>query len=231
MILRRCLVAENVRRTAVSGDHCIQPAVVVQIADSHPTTDPLLFEHIAGLRGHIHEGAVAHVPRQQHRLLIVKLRIVQLDCIQIVALRDQQVFEAVVVVVEKMNAPSGMQKRHARKARDIRVIGERAVAVVAIQRVLLVCEIRDDQVRQTIVVEVLEVDAHTRVSAAITVNGDLRREPLLLERAIAVVVIEELGHGVVRDCQIDLSIPIEIGDCDTQPLPRSPQRQSCSRLP
>ena len=68
-------------------------------------------ENAAGLRGNIHEP-VAGIARQQHRFAVAQVGKVQFDGVEIVALRDQQIFPSVVVIVEKAHSPARVSQRH-----------------------------------------------------------------------------------------------------------------------
>ena len=67
------------------------------------------------------------------------------------ALGDQQIGPSIVVVIEEANTPAAVQQRHARQAGKIRVVGKRGVAAVAIQGILLVGQVRNDEPRPPIV--------------------------------------------------------------------------------
>src|SRR5262249_14082808 len=132
---------------------------------------------------------------------------------------DDQIFAAIVVVVKKADAPAGAQQSHLRDAGAVSVVVEGAIAVVAIERILLHGEVRDDQVRKTVVVVVLEVDTHAGISLPFTVYRDLRGETDLAE-LVSVVPVEELEHGVVRDRQIYLAVTVEVRKSNPEPLRR-----------
>jgi hypothetical protein len=81
---------------------------VVNVADGHAACCPRLVKDIARLRRNIHE-AFSSIPRKKHGLFVVELRIVEFDSIQVMTLRDEEILEAVVVVVQKADAPARVQ--------------------------------------------------------------------------------------------------------------------------
>src|SRR4029077_19476186 len=89
-------------------------------------------------------------------------------------------------------------------------VSKRGVAIVLIESVALVGEIGDDQVGPAVIVVIGEVDAHAGISAAVAVDGYLRRQTHFFKRAITLVVVEELDHGVVGDKEIDVAIAIVV---------------------
>src|ERR1700744_4713868 len=106
MVRRWGLIVEKVGRTSICRPYRVEEAIVVKIADGHSPSYPTLLEHITGAGGDIDKGAVSHVLGKQHRLFMVDFRIIQFNCIQVVALRHEQVFVSVVVIVEKIDAPA-----------------------------------------------------------------------------------------------------------------------------
>src|SRR5262245_11242480 len=107
------------------------------------------------------------------------------------SLRDEEVLQAVIVIVEEMSAPT--RERQCRSADTGRVgdVAEAAVAVLSKQPVSFVREIGDDDVRASVVIVVAEIDAHARKRLAVFGESHARREAKFFERAIAIVVIEE----------------------------------------
>ena len=110
VVARRRLVAHDVSRAAVGRHHYVHAAVVPDVACCQPAPGPRFMEDLARCARHVHE-ALAVVAHQQHWFLVAQLRIVQLDVVDIVSLRHDQVFPAVVVVVEKIDTPARMKQR------------------------------------------------------------------------------------------------------------------------
>src|SRR5713226_1235981 len=219
MILRWRFVVKNVDGAVVRGNDGVEAAVIIDVADGHAAAKPGPLKNGAGVRGDIHE-LFAGVSKKKHRFAIAEIWVVQFNSVQVVALRDKEIFPSIVVVIQKANAPSGVQHGGARNAGAEAGIGETGVTIVLVERVALVGEIRDDQVRPAIIVIVGEVDAHTGVGAAVTVNGNLREQADLFERSVAFVVIKKFDHRVVGDKQIDMSVAIEVRNGDAEALAR-----------
>src|SRR5882724_12247209 len=123
VVAGRDLVVKHVCRPIVGGDDGIDAAIVVQVAYRETAAHPCLLKDSTRFRRDIHE-ALAGVARQQHRLLIAKLRKVELDGVEVVALSDEQVLPSVVVVVEKANTPAGVEQSHPTDAAHVSVVGK-----------------------------------------------------------------------------------------------------------
>lgn len=149
----------------------------------------------------------------------MKIGIIDLDGVQIMALRDQEILPAIIVVVKEAVAPAGVGHADAANPGDLTGIREGAIAVVLIQGVALVGEIRDDDVRPAIIVEVREV-AHAGEGSTISVNGDAGGEADFLKCAVALIVKEKFEHGIIGDEKVDMTVAIVIGDGDAQPFGR-----------
>src|SRR5688572_7492437 len=107
---------------------------------------------------------------------------------------NKQIHPAVVVVVEKLRPPANVWQARGRDLRSIRKIRKRILAVVMIERVVLVCEVRNEQVEFSIVIVVANGHAHTTLFAAILVDGSPGIEPDLLKRSVAFVPVMKIGR-------------------------------------
>src|SRR5882762_5810832 len=105
MIASHGLVVQNMRRAAVGAGDRIDAAVIVDVSNGHAPPYPGLLEYIAGSRRYIDKLA-ADVAQEYHRLAVVQLRRLLLDIVHIVALRDEQILPAIVVIIEKTKAPA-----------------------------------------------------------------------------------------------------------------------------
>src|SRR5689334_7571323 len=108
MILGRRFVVKDVDGAVVGGDYGVEAAVVVQVADCHATTEPRLAKNGAGGGGDVNE-LFAGVAEKKHRLAVVQIGVAELDGVEVVALGDEQVFPAVVVVIQEADAPAGVR--------------------------------------------------------------------------------------------------------------------------
>ena len=150
----------------------------------------------------------------------MKVGIVELDGVEVVALSDEKIFPAVIVVIQKANAPSGVQHSGAGDAGAEAGVIKSGVAIVLVERVALVGKIGDDQVRPTIIVIVGKVDAHAGVGAAVAVNGSLREETHFFKSSVAFVVVEIFDHRIVGHEQIDVAVAIIVRDGDAETFAR-----------
>src|ERR1017187_3424373 len=116
-----------------------------------------------------------------------------------VAVDDEEVGPAVVVVVEKLCAKTKIGSADGSDTRGARDIGELAVVVVVVEVVGIVGEVGLDDVGPAIAIVVGGVDAHASLLAAITTVGDAGLDADLGESAFAVVVVEQAGRRVVGD--------------------------------
>jgi len=119
----------------------------------------------------------------------VEIGITQLDGVEVVALSDEEILPAVVVVVEEADAPSGMRHSGASNAGSETGIGESGVRIVLVEGIALIGKIGDDEIGPAIVIVVGEIDTHAGVGAAVAINGDFGEEAHFFEGAVALVVI------------------------------------------
>ncbi len=129
MILRGRFVVKYADGAIVGGDDGVEAAVIVNVADGHAAAEPGLMKDGAGVRGDIHE-LFAGVSKKKHRFAIVKVGIVEFDGVKVMALSDEKIFPAVVVVIQKANTPSGVQQSGASDAGAEAGVGKTGVAIV-----------------------------------------------------------------------------------------------------
>src|SRR5258708_15572388 len=133
-------------------------------------------------------------------------------------LRDEQVFPAIVVVIEKVCAPAGESQSGVTHAGRVGHIAKRAGALIAKQHIALVGEIRHDDIGQAIVVVVAEVDSHACEGLAVFVVAHAGEQADFAKRAVAIVVIEETLHRIVRYKNIGKTIAVVVGKGNSEPL-------------
>ncbi len=134
------------------------------------------------------------------------------------SLCDEDVFPAIVVVIDEFSTPAGIGKR---RVADTGVVGrilEVAIAEVPIESVHFLREVRDEDVRQAVVVVVREVHAHSGEGLAILVVSGARLQRDLLESSIPLVAIEEGHYGVVRDVDVGPPVAVVVRESYAQPL-------------
>ena len=68
-----------------------------------------------------------------------------------------------------------------------------------IESVVIIVEVCDEQIEPAIVIIIAECHAHAPLLAAVFVYRHTCRESNILERAVAVVVIEKVWRRVIRD--------------------------------
>src|ERR1700737_2559014 len=129
----------------VGGNDDVDAAVVVDVADGQAAAEPGLPEDGAGVGGHVYE-AVAGVTDQKHWLAIVKIGIVDLHSVEIVALGNDEIFPAVIVIVEEASAPARVKHGDAAEAGAEACVDEACVATVLVQGVALVSQVGDEEV-------------------------------------------------------------------------------------
>ena len=102
------LVPDDLRRAVEIVGHDIQTAIVVEVANREPPADALFHHGVAELRRHFLERAVSAVVVEQLALPVSR-RGAELDFVELridVTVHDDEVQEAVVVVIEERGPPS-----------------------------------------------------------------------------------------------------------------------------
>src|SRR5262245_1925308 len=108
--------------------------------------------------------------------LAVGLIVVELYVVVDVSVDGEEVFETVVVEIEQSQTPSAALDGLGAEAALPCGVGEEAFAEIPEERVGLAFERGDDQIGQSVVVEVAEIHAHRRYRAPAVVDRDARRQ-------------------------------------------------------
>src|SRR5213078_2370846 len=106
------------RGSVVAVDRNVDPSVIVEVAEGSASCRYRRRENGTALRRDIREAALI-VSQEQRRLQIAKGGLSQLDVIHHVALSDEKVEPAIVVIVNPFRSPSGM--RHGRSTEADRI--------------------------------------------------------------------------------------------------------------
>src|SRR5262249_8436591 len=100
----------------------------------------------------------------------------------------------------------------------MRDVGERVMAVIAIEGIVLIGEVSLKQVQPAVVIEVGNSDAHAPLLAAIPVDGSARNEANLFEGTVAVIVVKEGRSRIIRNVDINEAVFVEIAADHSQPI-------------
>src|SRR5689334_13682577 len=98
-------VLEQRGRIVVAIDNNVHKAIAVNVTESDTARGLRMTEHVAAPGRHINEPA-GNVSKQKRRLQIMRVRLGHLNVVHDMALADEQVFEAIVIVVDELRAPS-----------------------------------------------------------------------------------------------------------------------------
>ena len=115
-------------------------------------------------------------------------------------------------------APKPSGRNEELEARPHGGVLEHAVPVVHVERVQLLGEVRDEEIREAVAVDVGAIDAHARLRLAVLIESDARRRTRRRRTAVAVVAIQEIPHRVVRDVDVHVAVAIEVAERDAEPL-------------
>src|ERR1051325_6421499 len=122
----------------------------------------------------------------------------------------QQVGPAIVVIIEKPCAPANVGQTYRSHFGGIRDIGEGTLTVVVIESVVIIVEVRDEQIEPSVVIIIAERHTHAALFAAVFVYRHAGGKSNLLKRAISVVVIEKVRRRVVRHKNVHKTIVVKI---------------------
>src|SRR5579859_1700520 len=132
----------------------------------------------------------------------MQIRIRQFNRIEVMPLSDQQVFPAVVVVIEETHSPTGMGQRDWSEADRLARVREGAISAVLINGVALIREVCNHDIGPAIIIVVGEIYPHPSIGSAILINRNAAGKADFLERAVSPIVVKKFRHRIVRNKKI-----------------------------
>lgn len=140
-----------------------------------------------------------------------------------VAVGDHQVGPAVEVGINELRAEPQLGEARFLQSGGIGNVREDAAGQLPVQRVVLVVEIRHEEVDQAVAVGIVRRDTHRGLSLAprssASRNDSLFDETRSLRTARCAVEEQKVRGRVVGDEQAQSTRPVEIASDDAHPLP------------
>ena len=210
------VVPQEIGGLTVVGCQQVEVPVIVDIGDGKRSTDLLHGEAAPRRPPLLDEAASAGVVEQQPALRVLRSGAHLRRVVDDVAVRDGDVEPAVVVVVEERCAEADEWQRREREAALAGRIDEQPPAQIAKQRRRLELVIRHDQIQPAVAVVVAKIGAHARARLAVVGDGNAGKEPPLVESSVAVVAIQRVRQGIVRDEDVGPAVVVVVGNHDAQ---------------
>src|SRR5258708_38659923 len=124
------------------------------------------------------------------------MRLRSLNGLHDMRLGDKYIFPAVIIVVDELYSPTGVQQGYTREPRGGSRVIEAAVSPIQVEGVTLICQIWNNDVRPAVVVVILEGHAHAGISGAAALQRRPRNLSDPLKGAISFVVKENMLNRV-----------------------------------
>src|SRR4030088_3502158 len=138
----------------------------------------------AALHRDLRKGSIAVVSVQQLALaIVISLRVG-------VAVGNEQIDPAVVVVIEELGSPADISKAYRSHSGFEGNVRERIGANVAVKNIVFIVEVGDEYIEPSIVIIVTQRDAHASLFGAVSVDRHARFESDLAKRPVTVVMVE-----------------------------------------
>src|SRR5208337_1825284 len=171
-------------------------------------------EAVAGRLCNIGEFSVAIVVEERVGLLIVNFGRDLLDFRVHVAVGDEKVEPAVVVVVEKASAETENASRGHADTDAIADFVEIPLAVIFPEVIGTSLEIRNIQIKPAVIVIVAEGNAHGGHGEAVAGKSHAGHGTLFLERAVVFVVVKVGAQTVIGDEDVRPAVVVVISGAD-----------------
>src|SRR5260221_1923366 len=137
------------------------------------------------------------------------------DLVVWMTVRNKKVDVAVIVVIEKLYAPTAHEAGRAADADWNRNVVKRFVVAILVDGVHFLIDIGYEQILPAVLIEVGSVHAHSGSRVALLAECDARRQADLLEFAVAAVAEEKILNRIVGDEEIHPAVIVDVGRDDT----------------
>jgi len=200
---------------AVDADEHVQCAIIIVVADGEAARRKVFVKDGAGAFADVMEQAVCAVMEQQQRLFVFHLHGVGVDHVVGMAVGEEEVDEAVVIVVEIFQAPAAQQARGARDAIGLGHVAKRFVFIVFVDRKHFVIDVGDEEVLIAAAAEVGGVHAHAgaRTPGVTEAYAGLQSDFVPFpgaSRAGAAVDEKKILDGVVGDEEVHVAVVVDV---------------------
>src|SRR5712692_5557665 len=125
------------------------------------------------------------------------------------AVRKDEINIAVIIVVEKLQAPSAQKASGLRNGLRLRDVNESLVLVVLVQGEFFLVHVGDEEILPAVVVVVRRINAHSRASLAVVAEGYFSGHADLLPSITAAIDKEKILHRVVGDEEVHTPVIID----------------------
>src|SRR5882724_2729715 len=134
------------------------------------------------------------------------------------AINHEQIGPSVIVEVDASRAPAHIRDCDLSDAGRISGIGKGHVAIVAMERITLVLEIRNVDRKASGVIEVADGDSHSCHLTAITADRGAGNIADIGKVPFAIVPIEVVRSGIVGDKNVGPPVVVEIAPHHAEPV-------------
>ena len=197
-------------RTADLGDHQVEVAVPIPVAGSEAPPDRDERSEVAGIHFREDTGTVAGEDLRGFGVLRELAGSRDAAFPRHRAVHQRQVEIAVVVEVAELRSETGQAQAGHSQTRLRRVVAERSVAEVAVERVRLCAQVGHEQVEVPVPVRVAERHAHARLGAPLPVQRGAEEERRVAEGAVFPLFPQEVRFAVVRHIEVEPAVAGEV---------------------
>src|SRR6266849_6624216 len=190
-------------------------AIVPQIADRQSARRTHRRNPRPRIGGNIGEFPVAVVVIQNLRLFEIAAEVLAVHFGVDVTVGQEQIGPAVVVNIEKHDAPAKILRVQAETGGESFVV-ERGVAIVVVESRGIVGKICLEQIEPAIAIVVRDGGAHAGLLAPVIIKRRARNNGDVRESAVVIVMVENAGGAVARDINVRPAVVVIVERGNTE---------------
>src|ERR1700733_13975576 len=204
---------------ATDPDNNIDTPVIIEISHSKPPGGIRLFEGRTTRSTDIIKPP-AVVVKKQKWLSILQAAVDCFDEFVRVPIDQNQIRSSIQIEIDKATAPTCIHhSRHADSGRS-GYIRKCIVPGIVVQRIALTADVGDEKIFPAIPIKIGPIYAHARARSTIRAIRHSRLETDFFKLAAALIQIQEVGNGIIRDKQVEQAIVVDVSRDHPKGLPQ-----------
>lgn len=216
-IFWRSVVLEEERRFAVIGDEYIDAPIIVVVPNGQPSRGKRFLKNRAGSGADVLEDTCC-VFEEEQRLFVFDLLGILFDHVVRVPVGKNGVDPAVIVEIEKFEAPTREEAGGLGHGMFVCRIDKGLGLVVLVEGEHFLIDIGDEEVLPAIVVDIECVDSHSRSGLTTAAEGNLCGEADLFPLAFAAIHEQEVLDGIVGDEEVHIAVVVYVSGYNAESL-------------
>src|SRR5688572_21903148 len=123
---------------------------------------------------------------------------------------NEDIFEPVIIEIVKPRSPAQVAPGIRRDPASEGIVDEMPFARIAMQRVMVIRKVCDENIQPSVVIQILKFDTHSRLLPSVLTESYSGGDPEIGEGAVAVIPVEVIGCRIIGNEQVRITVVVII---------------------